>query len=63
MPAAPSVVDKVNAEEGSDAQHAPAVDTALGGLHRGLSARQTSMIAIAGTIGRLLMVDHMLQVF
>ena len=29
----------------------PPVDQAHGGLHRGLSARQVSMIAIAGTIG------------
>lgn len=39
-----------------DAQHAetqsiPPVDKVHGGLHRGLSARQVSMIAIAGTIG------------
>lgn len=29
----------------------PPVDREHGGLHRGLSARQVSMIAIAGTIG------------
>lgn len=33
------------------ASAAPPVDRLHGGLHRGLSARQVSMIAIAGTIG------------